>query len=341
MAFSLTDQLFANNDESGRIVRIVNGRGQFFAEVISYISPMGFLAFEPSGSFYFSEAAPGFQPRLIKVSPQGRIIEVTRELDWPSGLAFTPAGTLYVAEYLSDEISAVSPSGTVTPFASGLIRPQALAADRVGNLYVAAYEGVTPYPNDPGTNRLWKIDPAGNRTLYATLAQSHLRDLAFSPAGQLYVTGPAGRQSGVARVAPDGSVTPFATGFLAATGLAFDLAGNLYISDDEDNSITRITGFPQGAIAGQVTDVRTGQPIPGASLSLVTDFPVILGMQLLADTDGRYSLPAAPRAYTVTAAATGYYPGSAPITVTVGLTMTVNLRLVPRSYVKYLPLVLK
>lgn len=54
----------------------------------------------------------------------------------------------------------------MTTFAGGLIRPQALAADRAGNLYVAAYEGPAPY----GTNRLWKIDVAGNRSLVATLA---------------------------------------------------------------------------------------------------------------------------------------------------------------------------
>lgn len=337
LAFDLAGQLFVNNDESGRIVRIVNGRGEFFAEVVSYITPMGFLAFEPSRSFYFSEAAPGFRPRLIKVSPQGGITEVTGSLDWPSGLAFGPTGTLYAAEYMSGEISAVSADGGVTTFASGLIRPQALAADRAGNLYVAAYEGPAPY----GTNRLWKIDAAGNRSLVATLVQSGLRDVAVGPAGELYVTGPAGRQSGVVRVAADGRTTRFATGFLSAAGLAFDLAGNLYVSDDEDNSITRLTGFPHGAIAGQVTDADTGQPIPGARLSVVTSFPMVMGAQFLADASGHYTTPAAPRSYTITASAPGYRAASAPVSVSAGMTATVDLRLTRYPYGEFLAVIIR
>jgi sugar lactone lactonase YvrE len=341
MAFNLAGELLVNNDESGRIVRIVNGRGQFFAAVLSYISPMGSLAFEPSGSFYFSEAAPGFRPRLIRVSPQGAITETTGELDWPSGLAFTPAGTLHASEYMSGEVSAVTSAGAVSSFAAGLIRPQAMAADRSGNLYVAAYEGPPPFPYHPGTNRLWKIDPEGSRTLYATLPDSHLRDLALSPAGELYVTGPAGRQSGVSQVTTDGRTVTFARGFLDAVGLAFDLKGDLYVSDDEDNSITRIRGFPQGAIAGQVTDARTALPIPSASLAVVTDFPVVLGAQLQADSDGRYSLAAAPRAYSVSASAPGHASASHPITVTAGLTGTLDFRLAPWPASRYLPLILE
>ncbi|MEJ5200325.1 MAG: carboxypeptidase regulatory-like domain-containing protein, partial [Anaerolineae bacterium] len=339
MTFDLTGQLLVVNDESGRIVRVANGRGQFFAEVISYIPPMGFLAFEPAGNFYFSEAAPGFQPRLIRVSPQAHITEVSSALDWPSGLAFTPAGALYVSEYMSGEVSAVSPAGVLTTLARGLIRPQALAADREGNLYVAAYEGPSPSPDHPGTNRLWKIDPAGGRSLYATLPRSYLRDVAFSPTGELYVTGPASRQSGVARVAADGRITPFAVGFLDAVGLAFDLAGNLYVSDDEHNSITRITGFPRGAIAGRVTDAHTGQPIPAAHLSVVTGFPVVLGAQVSADDDGRYRLPVASRAYTVTATAPGYVSAAQSITVTASVTHTVDFSL--SMLCIYLPLVLR
>jgi len=341
MAFNLAGELLVNNDESGRIVRIANGRGQFFAEVISYISPMGYLAFEPSGDFYFSEAASGFQPRLIRVSPRGQVTEVTRDLDFPSGLAFTPDGTLYVAEYLSGEISSVSAAGTVATFAGGLTRPQALAADQTGNLYVAAYEGAPGHPHNPGTNRIWKIGPDGNKVLYATLDPSYLRDLAFSPAGELFVTGSIGRQSGVLRVAPDGSATPFATGFLSAVGLALDLAGNLYVSDDWDNSITHITGFPQGTIQGTVTDAQSSQPISGAKLSVVTSYPVVLGTELAADSDGHYSLPAAPHTYTVTASALGYQSTSQQVTVQAGVTVTVNLSLTPWPFAVYLPLVAK
>lgn len=325
MAFSLAGELLVVNDESGAIVRIKNGHGELFARVISFITPWGHLAFEPSGSFYFSEAAPGFQPRLVKVSPQGEVSEVTSDLSFPSGLAFTPDGTLYVAEYQSGEVSSVSLDGTVTRFVDGLTQPQAMAADETGNLYVAN-----------GCDRLWKIDPAGNTTV---LANIRVDDLAFSPVGELYVTGPLGRRSGVLRMAPDGSVTPFAAGFLNAAGLAFDLAGDLYISDDRDNSITRITGFPRGAIEGTVTDVRSSEPISGARLSVITGYPVVLGAEFVVDGDGSYSARAAPRTYTVIASAPGYGSASQRVTVSTGITLTVNFALEPLSRT-YLPLVL-
>lgn len=343
MAFSPAGELFVNNDEAGRIVRITDGQGEFFVEVISYIPPLGHLAFDHFGNLYFSEGAPGFQPRLIKISPQAQVTEVTRDVSFPSGLAFTPDGTLYVAENLSGEVSAVSTTdGTVTTFVDGLTRPQSIAADNVGNLYVAAYEGPLDQPGDPaydpGLNRIWKIDPSENRTLYAALDVS---DLAFSPAGELFITGPVGRQSGIQCVAADGSTKPFANGFLSAVGLAFDLAGNLYVSDDWDNSITRITGFPQGTIQGTVTDTQSSQPISGARLSVVTDHPVVLGAKLTAGGDGRYSLPVAPRTYTVMASAMGYQSASQQVTVKAGVTVTVNLSLTPWLFTVHLPLVAK
>lgn len=342
MAFNLAGDLLVNNDESGRIIRIAGGRGELFAEVASYIPPLGHLAFEPSGDFYFSEACPGFQPRLIKISPRGRATEVTRDLAFPSGLTFTPGGTLYVVEYLSGQISSVSRDGTVTIFEDGLIRPQSMAADETGSLYVAGYEGPLNDPGNPAEsplpNRIWKVDATGHRTLHAAL---HAQDLAFSPGGDLFVSGPVGRTSGVLRVAPDGSATTFAHGFLSPVGLAFDLAGDLYISDDWDNSITRITGFQHGAIQGQVTDAETSQPLPGATLSVVTGYPVVLGAESIVAQDGSYSVPAAPRIYTVTALAPRYRPTSQQVTVQTGVTVTVDLELTRWSDFAYLPLVLR
>jgi sugar lactone lactonase YvrE len=339
MALSPVGELYVVNDESGRVVRIEAGRGQPFANVVSYITPYADLAFQPSGSFYLSEAAPGFEPRLIHVSPTGQVSEVSHDFDWPSGLAFTPDGTLYAAEYESGEVSALAAGGGATLLADGLNHPQALAADAAGNLYVttsseSASAGAVPEEalNDYA---LWKIDPTGAKTVLAAL---RAREVVFSPGGDLLVTAPLGHQSGVLRVAPDGTITPFVSGFLTSVGLAFDLAGNLYVSDDVDNSITRISGFPRGGIQGRVTNVDTGQPLPAATLSVVSHYPVVLGARMATGADGRYSLPATPRAYTVTASAPGRLSGSATITVTAGVTATLDFQLLPAVHV-YLPVI--
>ena len=334
MAFSPSGELYVCNGESGSIGHVVGGRAQPFAEVLSYILPMGYLAFEPTGELYFSEACPGFQPRLVSISPRGQVREVTRAVDFPAGLAFSPAGTLYVAEYASGEISSVSPGGAVTTLTTALQRPQALASDAAGVLYAAAR---WCHGED---DCVWKIRPDGSKAWFVDLEHAGLRALAFGPDGDLYVSGPAGRQSGVLRIAPDGSVKNVAVGYLVTAGLAFDLTGNLYVSDDRDNSITRITGFPRGTLQGRVKSAATGQAIPGTSVSVTTDYPVILGAQLIAGSDGRYSLTLAPRAYNVLAYASGYAPTRRQVQIAANATVTLDLAL-GRAICVYLPALLK
>jgi sugar lactone lactonase YvrE len=340
MAFSPAGELFVNNDEAGRIVRVTGDRGEFFARVVSYIPPLGDLAFLPTGDFYFSEAAPGFTPRLVLVSPAGEVSPVTGELDWPSGLAFSPGGTLYAVEYMAGRVSAVAGDGTVTPFVLGLTRPQALAADPQGNLYVADYDGVVGDPSNPaedhGTNRLWRVPPDGDEVL---LASHPLQDVAFGPDGELLITGPAGRQSAVLRVAPDGSVSAVVCGYRNAVGLAFDLAGDLYVSDDVDNSITRIQGFPQGTIVGDITGAG-GAPAYGATVAVVSGYPVVRGSQVQADGAGHYVLPAAPGSYTVSVTAPGLCPATRrDVVVVAGQATQVDFAL--GSCGAFLPLVVR
>ena len=321
LAFSPGGELFVCNGESGSIGRVGGGRAVPFAEVLSYIMPMGYLAFQPNGELYFSEACPGFQPRLVRISPAGLVREVTRALDFPSGLAFTPGGTLHVAEYASGEVSSVSANGAVTTLATGLHQPQALAADAAGLLYAAARwcRGEK--------DCIWKILPDGSKTLFVDLEQAGLRALAFGPDGSLFVSGPAGRQSGVLRIAADGTVKNLAMGYLDSAGLAFDLAGNLYVTDNQDNSITRITGFPRGTLQGRVTDADTGRAIAGASLSVSIGYPVVLGALLTTNSDGRYSVPVAPRTYSLLVSARGYAPAWRSVQVTAGATKTVDVAL--------------
>jgi sugar lactone lactonase YvrE len=307
MAFNLEGELLVNNDESGRIVKITHGGGAFFAQVISFIPPYGFFAYLPSGDFYFSEAAPGFEPRLSRISPTGQVTQVTKQLNFPSGLAFDTTGNLFAVENLSGKISRVSPNGTINPFINNLTRPQALVSDGLGYLYVGDYDGPLQNPDDPAenptSNRIWKVDLQGNRTL---IASHDLQTMTISPAKELYITGSVGYYRGVLRVNPDGSLTPLAIGFLNPVGLAFDVAGNLYVSDDIDNSITRITGFPHGLLQGRISSASTHAPIQGAAISVVTRYPMVLGERTISDSAGDYQLTVAQGQYNLTATAAGF-----------------------------------
>ncbi len=61
---------------------------------------------------------------------------------------------------------------------------------------------------------------------------------------------------------------------------------------------------PRGSVDGLVTDITTGQPVPGAVVET-------LGIQRSAGANGSYSLPLSPGTYDLTASAPGYLPNSA------------------------------
>ena len=62
--------------------------------------------------------------------------------------------------------------------------------------------------------------------------------ITVGPDGRLYVAA----HTQVVRVDPTGIVARFASGFKAAKGVAFDTAGNLYVSDEGQNMVVRISG---------------------------------------------------------------------------------------------------
>jgi sugar lactone lactonase YvrE len=341
IAFNPAGELLVNNDESATITKIQNGNNQFFASVDSFIPPYAAFAFLPSGYFYFSEAAPGLTPYLSLISPAGKVTHVvTGTLGFPAGLAFNPSGQLFVAEYMTGTISQVSSTGTRTQFASGLTRPEPLAADSSGNLYVGDFSGTLTDPKDPAefpiTDRIWKVDASGAMTKYL---DHELRMIAISPGNTLYISGQVGNYYyGVLRVNADKSLTPIAIGFLDPVGLAFDVAGDLYVADVTNNSIYRITGFMHAYLAGHIKNTVSGAAISKAVIHLITGYPLVKGAYVTANGDGYYTIQAEARQYFMTVSAPGFCPITRPVTLSAGETTTVNLALQPCPTV-FLPLV--
>jgi hypothetical protein len=150
--------------------------------------------------------------------------------------------------------------------------------------------------------RRYRSGAEGDRTVLAQVDfRTDFAAVAIGPEGDLFATMP----DAVVRVSAGGLMSPLASGFTRAIGLAFDVAGNLYVSDSEGNGIVRIGGFPQGTLSGVVTDASNA-PIAGARVQVLADGPIVVGQAIMTDDDGRFTLPAAPRAYTVIVAAEGY-----------------------------------
>jgi sugar lactone lactonase YvrE len=139
----------------------------------------------------------------------------------PTSIAFDRDGQMYVSSRHDGAVYRVAPNGTMTTYAEGMGVATGIAFDREQSLYVGDRNGT-----------IFKIARDQQVFVFATLEPSvSAYHLAFSQAGDLFVTGPSTSSfDSVHRIDPHGTVTTFFKGLGRPHGLAFDAAGNLYVA---------------------------------------------------------------------------------------------------------------
>jgi len=221
-----------------------------------------------SGGFLTTTAASGLQAvavtadhmgniyvgvpfRVWKVSPSGKITAfagtgnwsdsasngdggqaTNAQLRWPYELAVDGSGNVYILDEgdyqgYGDDVRKVTPDGTITSVATATafapFSPTALAVDQIGNLYIACATNSQNTTNSAG--RVLKLTPTGVLTSVAGNGSS-----GFSGDG-----GPATMAQ-----------------MRAPSSIAFDGSGSLYIADEGNSDIRRVT----------LSQVITSVPIP-------------------------------------------------------------------------------
>lgn len=138
--------------------------------------------------------------------------------------AFTQ--NLFEADWYSGNIYEFTPDGTRSTFATGLGGVFSLAFDGEGNLFASAGSSI------------YKFTPNGARTTFSTGLGGAL---AFDSAGNLYV----GAGANIYKITRSGVQTTFATGLITPYAMAFNRAGNLFVSDYSADRVYQFT--PSGA----------------------------------------------------------------------------------------------
>jgi gluconolactonase len=196
----------------------------------------------------------GERGQIFRIEPDGSAIEqVASTGGFCLGLAFSPAGDLYVCDLKQAAVLRL-PAGSDRPelFADGFRVPNYPAFDADGRLYVSDSHGF----HDPGPG-VYRLEADGSRELWYGEAVDFANGLALSPDGRfLYVVetfahavfrlpiaddGSPGRREEVARfpgVLPD--------------GIAFAADGSLYVGCYEPSMVLRVD--PDGRVECVVRD---------------------------------------------------------------------------------------
>ena len=215
------------------------------------------IAIDSAGNLF---VADGFNHTIRKITPDGEVTTLAgsagmrgsadgsgaaARFNFPEGVATDSAGNIYVADKLNETIRKVTPAGVVTTLAGSagvtgsadgngaaarFSHPLGVATDGADNLYVA----------DSSNTTIRKITPDGTVSTIAGLAGA---------AGDVDGTGADAR-------------------FGFPVGVATDSAGNVYVADQGNSWIRKITP------GGQVTTLAgTGGDAPFSHPSSVAADP--------------------------------------------------------------------
>src|SRR6266496_792355 len=221
-------------------------RIQLLGVLLAALIPIG--AHANPGDLYATDNSS-----IRRYAPDGSASIFASGMPRPRGLAFDGFGNLFVATIdtsatLHDDkgqILKFAPDGTVTVFAAGagLESPEGLAFDSVGNLYVTSIyfnRSIFYSPlSNAGEGRVTKITPSGERSVLNLDPTTYHQNFGIAFDGQNNLFVADNLQGGIYKITPDRRISIFVS-LVDPVGLAIDGTGNLFVSQPLLGGITRI-----------------------------------------------------------------------------------------------------
>ena len=272
-------------DQGNGAIRKITPAGVVSTLAGSFAFPQG-LAVDSAGNVYVADSGNN---AIRKITPAGVVSTLAVGFLLPSGVTVDTARNVYVADTNNHAIRKITPAGVVSTLAAGFFQPTGVAVDSAGNVYVA----------DQRNHTIHKITPKGVvSTMAGAVGVPGSADgtgsaarfdspfgVTVDNAGNIYV-GDTFNDT-IRKITPDGVVSTLAglvggcgsadgmgsaARFCFPFGVALDTAGNIYVGDNNNQTIRKIT--------------------PTGVASTVAGLPGVIGSVNGAGSAARFYLPA-------------------------------------------------